>query len=216
VSLELIVASEVGRKTGVVLAAVAGAGVGSLGGGPLGTVGGLAVAGFKAYVDQTKKLTQEMLLDGGRKFSAVAVIIGDPRHGARRRPLPVGYVSEARFPGEGEERFRLRREPREQLLDYRPGMHSAWQIPGMIDLVSVSLTWNDILKEASKLNEVGAFCASFRRELQRSLQYDRLAVRLGLYAHFSINRHQFDGDRTNRGCLDPAELRALNGSGYVF
>jgi len=221
VTLEMIVVSEPGETTSKVLAGALAAAAGLVTDGWGAVVVGVLAGSAKAYADQTRDVTQKFLEAGGRKFITASVDIGATKYGAKRRPTSA-TVAGASFVDNGEEWLSLRRYPRKQLVAFDPDIDRVSQIPVRIDLVTAYATWDDMLKTArsrapdlSRRGAVAVFCSSFRGELERSLQSDVLAVRLGLYALLRIEPDRFSGDRATRGCLDPAELKALTDGGYV-
>jgi len=222
VTLKMIVASELGPKTSTVLAGALAAAAGLVTEGWGAVVVGTLAGATKAYAGETKDINQKLLANGGKTFHGLTVELGATSYGDKRRPTS-NVVAGASFSGNGQEWFALHRQPRNRLIDFNPLWDSPTQkIPQQIDLVSVYLGWDDMLKEAhfdalnwSQPRAVTTFCNSFRAKLERSLQGDVTAVQLGLYAHFVQYRGQFSGDRAHRGCLETSELNGL-GLGVIF
>ena len=225
ITLQLIVVDELGQRTTAVLAGAVTAGITALTtawSGPVGfivgVVGGVVVAGTKAYADQSKKVSQQLLQAGGKIFTAHPVDIG----GVQQKNKVATTVAGASYVSNGQELFSLRRKPRPQLLEV-PSLMFSSKIPEQINLVSVHASWDDMLKAAhfdtvdwSVRRSVNNFCTSFRRELQSSLQYDTLAVSLGLYANFVMSQtFKGDPDRAKWGCLESKDLTNLRESGYL-
>lgn len=223
VILKLIAASELGPNTSAVFTGALASAAGLVTGGWGAVVVGVAAGATKAYAAQTKDINQKVLEAGGEVYPAVSVELGAPFYGKKNRPTSA-IIAGASFFGNGQDWFTLRRQPRDQLIQYNAQWESAAQkIPAQIDLVSVDLTWDEMLKAAyfdtldwSRPSAVSAFCTSFRNELHRSLQRDSLAVLLGLYAHFVQYHNQFNGERAYRGCLELKELNELQRDGYIL
>jgi hypothetical protein len=212
VTLKLIVASELGKKTADALKAGMVA-LGTFVNPWLGAGIAVVAASTRAYGAQSQEVVQTALAATATPIMSRRVTIGQIRPTSPR-------IAEAHFEDHDREWFSVSRRPRPQLLEYDPIFFDARQIVQQINLVTVYHTWDEMLATATsqsgkqQLNlsqsfDANTFCTTFRNELHRSLQSDPLAVRLGLYAHFRQHQFEFSADRANRGCLELAEFAYL-------
>lgn len=205
VTLKFIIASELGPKSSLAMTGLLTAAAGLVTG-PWGAVAVLTVGGIKPVLAaQAKDITQKALAAGGKLYYNSAV---------------VGLPGQALATGNEQDWYYLHASPRQQLLDFHPGMDLS-QIPELIDRVAVGTTWNEMLSDADikhvawlRPRAVDVFCGSFKGVLMGSLHQDLTAVRLGLYAVKYYG--QFKGDRANRACLEPDDWNDLHNKGYII